>query len=172
MRKDVNIMNGINEVVEMMGILRRLETEELGKVLETINTNSNVNKHEVKETLNKKGYEVEICQECEKLYPSEDGKEVFDISLGFVCNGCINKDGYTICHGCGQNVEGCLMRKEDLYTVLETDDFGNYVRGTTCDDFIENYPHYCESCGFHFADVNCEDEEEKGCCPICGEKVD
>lgn len=64
---------------------------------------------------------------------------------------------------------------EDLHTVLETDDFGNYVRGITCDDFIENYPYHCENCNFYFADSVCddwEDEKEDGCCPICGEKAD
>ena len=165
----------MNVNIKIRDILKKLETEDLETVLEIAN-NSNLNKYEVKEALDKKGYEVEVCQECEKLYPREDGEEVFGggsgDDLGFVCNKCSNKEGYTICHGCGSNTWGCFMRKEDLHTVLETDDFGNYVEGTTCDDFIENYPHYCESCGFYFADANCEDEEEKDCCPICGEKAD
>lgn len=58
----------------MMGILRRLETEELEKVLETIDTNSKLNPYKLKKILTKKGYEVEVCQEYKKLYPSEDGK--------------------------------------------------------------------------------------------------
>lgn len=153
-----------------------IEAEDLETALEIVN-DSNLNKFEAKETLNKKGYEVEVCEECGKLYPREDGEEVFGGGtggdLGFVCNRCSSKEGYTICHGCGPNTWGCFMRKEDLHTVLETDDSGSYVEGKTCDDFIENYPYHCESCDFYFADSFCEEEdEEKGCCPICGEKAD
>lgn len=164
-------MNRIDEVVEMMGILRRLETEDLEKVLKTINIESNLDKYEVKEVLNKKGFEVEVCEECDKLKSLEDTYKVsIDGNPTSICYDCLeNNENYALCHGCGSNHKGCYKRVDDLYVVRDKNSSSDeYITHQICDDFIDQY-FYCINCGCYFG--NAVYEETKGCCPECGIEI-
>lgn len=82
--------------------------------------------------------EVYHCGECGGLFYSDDLSYIKSEDI-YVCDSCYNRY-FTECNDCGE-----VFRYTDMYSVTDSEGYGNYV----CDDCIRDY-EICDDCGRYF----------------------